>query len=251
MKDQKTLAYVNMYALLGTIPELCRIDEEAYALIENVDMSVGLAVKNGPSATLFFSHGECMMKKGLVYPKIKIPFSSSERFNGMIDGTVTPIPTYGIWHVSFLLKTFKKLTDILEGYLRPDPERLADDIFFEKSTTLMLGVIARAVCVLGNRDEISRVSASYIVDGDIRLGIRNGISLTIRAKDHKLRVIRTPSEKIMSYMEFRSLRTARALFDGELNAVASIGTGEVTVGGMVSQVDNINRILDRVAEYLA
>ena len=39
--------------------------------------------------------------------------------------------------------------------------------------------------------------------------------------------------------------------DGDINAVACIGTGVVRVGGMISQVDNINRILDRVALYLA
>ena len=251
MKDQKTLSYVNMYALLGTLPELCRVDAEAYALIENIDMSIGLSVKGGPSATLIFAHGECMMRKGLISPKIRLPFSSPEKFNGMIDGTVTPVPTVGIWHVGFLLKTFKKLTDILESYLRPEPERLEDEEFFKNSTTLMLGVAARAICVLGNHDEISRASASYIVDGDIKLGIRDGFSLIIRAKSHKLSVIRKPSKSIMSYMEFRDLRTARALLDGKINAVAALGVGDVMVGGMISQVDNVNRIIDRVSEYLA
>jgi hypothetical protein len=45
--------------------------------------------------------------------------------------------------------------------------------------------------------------------------------------------------------------TARQLFDGQINAVAAVGLGKVKVGGMISQVDNINRILDRVALYLA
>ena len=47
------------------------------------------------------------------------------------------------------------------------------------------------------------------------------------------------------------MKVARDLFDGKINSVACIGTGEVRVGGMISQVDNVNRILDRVAEYLA
>ena len=44
--------------------------------------------------------------------------------------------------------------------------------------------------------------------------------------------------------------TARDLFDGRINAIAAVGMGQVRVCGMISQVDNVNRILDRVAIYL-
>ena len=44
---------------------------------------------------------------------------------------------------------------------------------------------------------------------------------------------------------------ARALFDGNVNAISAVGLGQVRIGGQISQVDNINRILDRVAVYLA
>ena len=55
----------------------------------------------------------------------------------------------------------------------------------------------------------------------------------------------------MAYMEFSSMEVARDLFDGRRNSVSSVGTGDVRVGGMVVMVDNMNRILDRVALYLA
>lgn len=51
-------------------------------------------------------------------------------------------------------------------------------------------------------------------------------------------------------MTFDSLSTARALFDGDINAVAAVGEGSVRISGMISQIDNLNRILDRVAVYL-
>ena len=40
------------------------------------------------------------------------------------------------------------------------------------------------------------------------------------------------------------------LFDGRLNAVTAVGTGDVAIHGMVPMLDNLNRILDRVAYYL-
>ena len=52
-------------------------------------------------------------------------------------------------------------------------------------------------------------------------------------------------------MEFGSLQIARDLFDGRVNSLACVGTGDIRMGGMISMIDNMNRILDRVALYLA
>ena len=57
-------------------------------------------------------------------------------------------------------------------------------------------------------------------------------------------------EHYLSYMEFQNMALARTLFDGQVNAIAAVGLGQVRIGGMISQIDNINRILDRVAVYL-
>ena len=47
------------------------------------------------------------------------------------------------------------------------------------------------------------------------------------------------------------MHLARDLFDGKVNAVTCVGTSQVRLSGMISQLDNINRILDRVSLYLA
>ena len=58
-------------------------------------------------------------------------------------------------------------------------------------------------------------------------------------------------ENPTAVMEFGSMEIARELFDGTRNAMASIGTGDIRVSGMMLMLDNMNRILDRVALYLA
>ena len=55
----------------------------------------------------------------------------------------------------------------------------------------------------------------------------------------------------MSCMEFCDLALAHDLFDGKVNAVVCVGQGKVRISGMISQVDNVNRILDRVSVYLS
>ena len=251
MKDEKTLAYINLFAILGALPYLCELDKKAAQMIEGAKVSVGFAVRGGPSATLFFGGGRCRMVPGTDRCQVKLPFSSCAKFNGLIDGTVTPIPTKGITKVGFLTGTFTALTDRLTEFLRPAPGALEDPEFFRISTTLMFHVIAEAAAQIANEDPIGRCSAASVVDGTAKLSIQNGPCAALCCRDHKLLAVHRQPEAYLSYMEFQDMRVARDLFDGKLNAIAAVGLGQVRVGGMISQIDNINRMLDRVAVYLA
>ncbi len=252
MKDSMTMAYINMFAVLGTIPYLCEYDEEARKLIEKDKVSVGFAVRGGgPAATLHFDNGVCRMEQGTANCQIMLPFGTPEKFNGMIDGTVTPIPTKGYTKLGFLLKRFMPLTDRLSKYLRPDKSDLEAPTFFETSTKLMFHLIVEAMTQIGNHDAIGKHSASYIVDGVAKIGIADVMAAGIQAKDHVLSAEHSTPVEFMSYMEFSDIKLARQLFDGEVNAVTAVGMGQVRIGGMISMVDNLNRILDRVALYLA
>ena len=52
LMDSKTLAYINMYAVLGTLENLCEIVPEASELLQGKKpISIGLEVKDGPAAT--------------------------------------------------------------------------------------------------------------------------------------------------------------------------------------------------------
>ena len=164
MKNERALAYINLFAILGSLPYLCELDRESAKLIENADVSVGFTVKDGPSATLCFEKGQCGMESGAATCQVKLPFSSCRKFNGLIDGTVTPIPTRGFTKVGFLTKTFTKLTDRLTAFLRPAPSALDDPEFFRISTTLMFHVITEAAAQLANEDPIGQCSAASIVD---------------------------------------------------------------------------------------
>ena len=83
--DARTLAYINLYAVLGTLENLCELDEGARALLTNKKpIAIGFQVKGGPSATLtFYPNGRCRMEDGLTQCDILLPFSSrpSESFS--------------------------------------------------------------------------------------------------------------------------------------------------------------------------
>ena len=103
MKDEKVLAYCNMFAVLGAIPKLLELDENARKIVENKKISIGFSVKNGPSATLAVDRGTAKMREGTKGCSIKLYFPSCAKFNGMIDGTAMPVPVSGFHHLPFLL----------------------------------------------------------------------------------------------------------------------------------------------------
>lgn len=252
MKDSRTLSFINMYGVLGALVQLCELVPEASALVKDADVSVGFVVKNGPAATLTFKAGRCTLSEGADSCDIRLPFASPEKFNGLIDGTVTPIPSKGFTKIKFLLGPFTKLTDLLPKYLQASEEDLKDPAFFTVSTTMMFHVIVAAIAQIGNEDKVGRASASYMVDGNIEMSIGNGgPKAYLAVKNHHLTAVHEAPAESLSYMEFGDMQLARKLFDGKVNSVVCVGEGTVRMGGMISQIDNMNRILDRVSMYLA
>lgn len=115
----------------------------------------------------------------------------------------------------------------------------------------MFYTITVAISQIANQDQIGKFSASHIVDGDIMMSIKGGPAATIHCKDHHLVTVKKRPESPRSLMEFEDIHLACDLFDGKINSVACIGRGVIHMGGMISMVDNLNRIMDRVGLYLA
>ncbi|MCL2006488.1 MAG: hypothetical protein FWG77_00230 [Treponema sp.] len=250
MKDSRTMAYVNMHGILGALADLCNFSPEAKELATGKPTAILFAVNDGPSALLSFNAGACSFEEGSGPCDIRLPFSSCEKFNGMIDGTVTPFPSKGFTRLKFLTKNFVGLTKILETYLKANPDDLSNNNFFDASTTIMFHLIARAVSQIGNNDKIGRFSASNIVNGTVVLSIGGGPKAAITVKDHILTTTRKIPDRYEAIMEFADMHLARNLFEGKVSTLACVGTGLITMRGNLSMLDNVNRILDRVAIYL-
>ena len=135
--------------------------------------------------------------------------------------------------------------------MKPTEEALKDPAFFDLSTTLMFYTISVALSQIGNQDAIGKASASYMLDGEISFLIKDGPAATLRVKDNHLVTVKQKSAKPRAIMQFDNMQLANDLFNGKINAMECIGKGTVEIRGMLSMVDNMNRILDRVALYLA
>ena len=237
MKEAKSMAFVNAYGVLRTLENLCDTVDEAKAVCKSLKKPVSLCF----DVTDGGDYGcTCKMK-----------FSSPEKFNALIDDSKPGVPVKNIPQVlSFLMGPFTKLTDILTKYLMPSEDDLKNRDFFEKSTVLTMYTIGGAICALANNDSISKLSAFYIPDGDIQMGITGACYVTLRARDHKLELIKEKPDTPRAIMEFKTIDLANALFNGTASTMAELCAGNIYMAGMINMIDNVNRILDRVAVYL-
>lgn len=253
MIESKAMAYVNMYGVLGTLENLCAVDDTAKQILSELKkpVSICFSVKNGPCCTFHFTKEGCRMTKGDSGCSCKMSFSTPEAFNALIDNSKPGIPVKKpVQVLTFLLGPFTKLTDRLTALLRPSEEALQDRAFFEESTILTLYTIAGAVSALANNDSISQISAEYTVDGEISLGIKDTVAVTLIVKDHRFTTVKAPSTNPRAIMEFATLDLAAGLFAGKVSTINEMCKGTIRVRGMISMLDNVNRILDRVSVYL-
>lgn len=82
MKEEKAMAYVNMYGVLATLENLCQIDDEPRPC--SVSEKAGVHcfdVTNGPCCTFNFTQDGCKMSEGTYGCTCKMNFASPEKFN--------------------------------------------------------------------------------------------------------------------------------------------------------------------------
>ena len=255
MVEEKAMAYVNMYGVLGSLENLCAIDEKAKAILSKLDEPAALcfSVVNGPCCTFTFSKDGCVMTEGKEDCNMMMTFAAPKLFNALIDKSIPGVPTKApAKTLKFLMGPFTELTNILNDVLRaPEDKLAADRALFEENTVMTMYVIAGAVPALANYDSISRISAGNTVDGDVQMSIPGVASITIRVKDHKFQAIKHASENPRATMEFADIDLAHGLFAGTVSTINEMCKGRIVLAGMISMIDNINRILDRVSVYLA
>ena len=251
--DPDVLARVNLYAVLGTIPELVARVPEARAIAQRDPKrtSISFIVRGGPRATLAFENGVAAFVPDHPQATIRLPFLSARAFNAVISGDAQPIPATG-WHrIPFLLHVFAPLSELLEQYLRPSQEALADEQFRRTSTILTLHVAAAAAAQVANWDRSGQFSAGLVPDGDVAIEVGDSLAYTLRVADHHFTFLSSPSPHPRAALRFADLDTVAGVLGGHHSAMACICDGRIAMRGMINMVDNVNRILDRVGQYLS
>ena len=112
MKEAKALAFVNAYGVLRTLENLCDMVDEAKAVCTELKKPVALCfdVTDGPCVTYSFSKDGCKFTEGDYGCTCKMKFSSTEKFNALIDNSECKITyLFMFWGYSFRLNRLMAL----------------------------------------------------------------------------------------------------------------------------------------------
>ena len=250
MRNEKTMAYINLFSVLRNIEDLCRIDEYSKNLINGLDISIGFIVKGGPKATLVFKNNKCRFIANKAKARIVLYFTSYKHFNNMVEGKANPIPVKGLLQIGFLTGDFIKLTERLEYFLRPEPAILNDEDFKLKHTELLLYTAAFALTEYGNMDPIGKKIAHAIPDGVISMEVKDGICVNITSLNDKLETQKGAAETPRARVDFADMEAAFKLLSGESDSYTCIALEQLHQSGFLPMLDNMDKLLFHVSSYL-
>ena len=229
---------------------MCELDDVSKDIIKNEKTSVSFNVPDVGCATLVFKDGKCTFEPDRSSAQLKLWFTSPDHFNKLVDGEKT-IPIFiNILKVGFLLSTFTKLADRLSYFLKPTEELLKDRKYFEINTILTAYTAFFAMCQIGNSDEIGKIVASKIADGEIACGIPDGLQVTITVKGGAMSARIGKSENPRAIMQFADLDFAHDLLNGKTSSYKGLGEGKFLIKGKVSMLDQMSKLLNMVSHYL-
>jgi len=251
MKDQLTLASINLNAVLRNLEDLCELDLQSKKLIAGKNITVGFKISGGPEALLHFKEGKCRFEKGRGQCDIKLYFKSPEHFNQMMEGKANPIPLKGITKLNFLKNEFMELTNRMAFFLKPSEELLKDEKYFYINTILTSYTAFFTLGEIGNHDEIGRLNAYRIPNGIIQISVEQGPSINIHAMNGHLETLKNKTDNPRASMHFSSLEAANQLLNGKIDSYSCIATGQLQLKGYIPMIDNMNKLLSQVSKYLS
>lgn len=245
-------AHLHLHAVLQNLEDLVAYDPEMATLAKTWDVSIQFDVLNGPKCHIVFKNGQCRVRRDrMAGPSVRLFFLSPAHLNRMMDGNGAPIPLKGFTRLPFLTKDFPKLTDRLEFYLKPTPERLADNAYLLMNTRLTMNTAAFAVRELAALDPVARLAAGHIRDGAVLLKVLpDGPAIHITFDRGYVIPAKGETAAPMACLFMRDLEVANAFLNGKLDIFSAIAAGAIDIRGQTPMLDALGLVLDRIPIYL-
>lgn len=251
MKDPKTLAHINMFAVLANLETLCAIDEEARDLIKSVNVSVSFRIWKGPALTLVFKNGVCKAMPNNTSGGVQLWFRSAEHFNRMVAGEAQPMLLWGFTKIGFLTGTFAALTKRLEYFLKPGSAVLLEQAEFRKTnTTLALFTAAGAVVAVAKHDPDLQTVTRGLPTGDVSFIVEGGPEYVFSCAKGSVAVRAGTTENPRAIMRFTSIDAAFDLLNGRTDSFTCIAAGRLALMGYIPLLDCVDKYLFKVNFYM-
>jgi hypothetical protein len=244
------LARLHLKAVFPSLAALVRLDDGAQSLIAGQRFGVRLKTRSGLSTRLDFLEGEVRVDSGKPGHKaLELLFLTDRQVNKTFSGTgfSLPIPVRGFGSLA-RLRTFSKLTTRLQQILTASPRQLVDRKLLEIHVGLLMGeLIPSAVAQLASCDALCKRWLAPYRDRLVRFEVDGGASSWVRFQNNGAVVASgAPGELPDVIISFRDRDVALAAIRGDLDNLAALGKGQMTVRGLIPLADTLGRVLDRL-----
>jgi len=255
MDRQQVLARLHLHAVLPVLAKVASFDSQAQEIIRDWKATIQFSYLGGPSVQLMFADGTCRVyRQPAARADLSFWFPNATLLNNMILGKGFTLPLInGFWNVS-LIKGFMKLSKRLEHYLKGLDGQVLDPDTALKVLTCKLAVATWGSAVLAEFDPHLQEIGHHIPAGSVlnmvvkpdgpNFYIKKTASGSFLAGDG---LVKDPTAELI----FASPEIAFKLVNGQLDAMAAMGTQDIVVRGLVPMVDDISAILNKLEGYLA
>ncbi len=248
------LARLHMKAVFPCLAALVRLDDDAQSLIAGQRFGVQLKTRSGLSSRLEFMDGEVRVNSARAeHRALELFFLSDRHLNRTFSGSgfSLPIPVSGFGHLPRML-TFSRLATRLQQILTASPRELDDEKLLAIHIDLLMGeVIPSAVAELARFDEHCSQWLAPYRDAVVQLEVIGGVSNQLRlGKTGAVRVSEPRAALPDVAISFRDRRVALAALRGDLDNLAALGKGQMTVRGLIPLADALDRVLERLGRFM-
>jgi hypothetical protein len=248
------LANLHLHAVLPRLEELVKLDEEAQSIAGQMKLKVRLKVRKGPSEVVEISDGEVRTSSD---PEAKadlgLLFLSCDQLNNLfMDKLAIPVPYKGLTQLRQMGR-FSKLTEIMTRYLKPAEADLKDPGFKKKHVemTLMTGLAGTAEVAKYDRkmervvDRLPWGTAQFSVLPD------GPYAFASVGKDKTISVGNGTVANPTANLDINGVDMAVGVLAGTVDTFAAVGREDLRATGLLSLLDELNALLDRVGHFLA
>jgi hypothetical protein len=249
------LSRLYLSAVLPCLTDLAHQDSTAREIIGDLQASIVLAIVGGPAVTLHLNRGEVIWQNGMGSARsVILLFLSDRHLNAFFSGKkwALPLAVWGAWRIGVLAR-FAKLAARLDAVLNGAPTILATEAGRRLHARLSLIAAGLGLRALAQGDEAARAILLSLPPGLAAFSIAGDQGATIWF-DHGSADCDAgwgePPRRPDVRITFADMRVAYGAMREEIDTLAAVGSGQITVEGLVPLADGLNFVMERLRIYL-
>jgi hypothetical protein len=248
------LANLHLHAVLPRLEELVKLDDEAQFIARQMKLKVRFKVRKGPSELVEIADGVVRTSSDpQANADLGLLFLNCDQLNNLfMDKRAIPIPYKGLTQLRQMPR-FSKLTELLTRYMKPAEADLKDPAFKKKHVEMALMTGLAGAAEIAKYDRKMEKVVDRLPWGTVQFSVLpDGPHAFVSVgKDKKILVRNGTAAEPTANLDINGVDMAAGVLAGTVDTFAAVGREDLRATGLLSLIDELNALLDRVGSFLA